>query len=1056
MQGPRRTATVVLAVVLAMLVGACTTPSSNSGGADCSGVTCSGHGVCVVSAGAAVCQCESGYVPSGLSCVPSAGCDPNPCTEAHKTRCEIDLHQVVCRCDLGWHESGSGCVADSDNPCLTNPCTETNKTQCVLEGGVARCKCDAGYAEDENGDCTVLDPCNPNPCTAPHKGQCSDEAGAAKCGCDAGYLEDEGGNCVEGSGCSPNPCTAPHKTVCTEVAGQAYCSCDQGYKSDGQGGCVIQPACDPNPCTELHKTVCTEQSGGSYKCGCDALYVDDGTGTCVLAPDPTCAVAHPSGDAYENDDCSPNAKELAVGQTQTRTIDLAGDVDWMKSTLQAGHMYQFECDGQDLKVYLLDTDGTTQLQYKDDPELITYQPTVDGTYYWKAQHYYSTTTGAYTAKLTEIVDDHGNSATYATAYATLGTAVAGNIEYAGDYDWFALEGVAGHLYQATTTGTDTYVYFYDTDGTTVLSQSDYPPITMTAAAAATYYVAVRHYSSSSTGAYTLTITDLGVEVSGDDAAGAGVITPGTSAGAMISPANDNDWYKFDAVVGHGYKVDTTGVDTYVYVYAADGTTILAESDYPPLYLSATTVGPYYVRVRHFSATGTGLYTLTVTDLGPDDHGDAAASATQLPLGTTGLTGWIIPAGDNDWFKFDAVANHAFKVTVTGLSAYVYLVDTDGTTVLKESATTPVYLLASTVGPYYVRVKASATTGVGQYTIKVEDVGVDDHGNDALHASLAYTSGVAVDGVINYPGDDDWFKFQATANHLYSINTTYRSPSTYFDSYVYVYDTNGTSILKESDPVPVTFGASVDGWYYVRVRHYYSTSTDYYYSLTISDVGTDDCGSGSSTTCVVVPGSAPGTPVAGTIEVGGDDDWFAFDATAGHIYKCTTTGIDTYVYLIDTDGVTALKAQDDPLVYYAAAQSGRYYYKVRAYYSTTTGAYQVTCTDEGVDDYPNGPVGAPVVPVDGTVQSGSIQYPADTDWFAFVADANGTYTIDAQPVATADTVVDLYNSDGATLIVSGDTPPTITRQLATAGTYYVKVRLYSTTTTGAYRLTITKQ
>ena len=191
MQNARRVATISLAALVTVFAPGCTTPSS--GGNGCDGITCSGHGVCVVTGGAAACQCETGFAPSGLECVASAGCDPNPCTEAHKTRCELDNHQVVCACDLGWHDSGGACVPDSGNACYPNPCTATNKTQCTLENGAVRCKCDAGFAEDGNGDCTIADPCNPNPCTAPHKSQCSNEAGAAKCGCDAGYTEDEGG-----------------------------------------------------------------------------------------------------------------------------------------------------------------------------------------------------------------------------------------------------------------------------------------------------------------------------------------------------------------------------------------------------------------------------------------------------------------------------------------------------------------------------------------------------------------------------------------------------------------------------------------------------------------------------------------------------------------------------------------------------------------------------------------------------------------------------------------------------------------------------------------------
>jgi len=795
---------------------------------------------------------------------------------------------------------------------------------------------------------------------------------------------------------------------------------------------------------------------GEVRCSCDPFYVDDGTGTCVLAPDPTCVAPHPNGDAFENDDCPQTAKELPVGATQNRTIDIAGDVDWMKATLEAGKIYRFECKGLDLKVYLFDASGTTQLAYRDDPEIIEYAPATSGQYLFKTQHYYETSTGSYTASLTHIgTDDHGNTAAHATPLPSLGSPISGTIEYGGDTDWFSFDAVAGSMYSVTTTGIDTVVAVYASDGTTLLKESDPVPFYVTATETGTHFVRVRHYSSTGTGAYTLTVTNLGAEVSGDSSATAGLIAPGASYGGMIDPAGDDDWYKFNTVAGHLYEINTTGIDTYLYLYDTDGTTLLNESDPVPMYLMATSAGPYFVRVRHYSSSGTGMYVLTVTDIGTDDHGNSASTATPLPLGPTGLTGRIVPAGDIDFFALDAVATHAYNISTTGIDTYLYLYAPDGTTLLKESDPVPVYLYAPQSGTYYVAVRHASSTGTGQYTITVEDVGADDHGNDASSASLAFTSGIGVDGVINYPGDDDWFKFEATANHLYSITTAPRSPTTYFDSYVYVYDTDGTRILKESDPVPVTFSAPLSGWYFVRIRHYYSTSSGHNYTLTITDLGTDDCGSGPATTCVLVPGPPPGTAVSGRIEVEGDDDWYAFDATAGHIYSCTTTGIDTYVYLIDTDGTTVLKAQDDPLVFLVAAQSGRYFYKVRAYSSSTTGTYDVLCVDHGPDDYPNGPVTAPVIPSDGTVQSGSVQYPGDTDWFAFVAEDGATYVIDNPPVGTADTVVELFAPDGATLLASADAPPTITRTLS-AGTYYIKVRLYSTAKTGSYTLTVTRK
>lgn len=56
--------TTSLCVVLFIALGACGGNSSSAGSALCTGVTCSGHGTCTVSAGAAVCTCDPGYLAS--------------------------------------------------------------------------------------------------------------------------------------------------------------------------------------------------------------------------------------------------------------------------------------------------------------------------------------------------------------------------------------------------------------------------------------------------------------------------------------------------------------------------------------------------------------------------------------------------------------------------------------------------------------------------------------------------------------------------------------------------------------------------------------------------------------------------------------------------------------------------------------------------------------------------------------------------------------------------------------------------------------------------------
>ncbi len=55
---------------------------SGSGRDVCADVTCSGHGVCAVADGEAVCACDPGYHPEGLSCIEDG--TNGPCFEVDR------------------------------------------------------------------------------------------------------------------------------------------------------------------------------------------------------------------------------------------------------------------------------------------------------------------------------------------------------------------------------------------------------------------------------------------------------------------------------------------------------------------------------------------------------------------------------------------------------------------------------------------------------------------------------------------------------------------------------------------------------------------------------------------------------------------------------------------------------------------------------------------------------------------------------------------------------------------------------------------------------------
>ncbi len=153
--------------------------------------------------------CADGYHAENLTCQPDSPCSPNPCffgtciLENGLGRCECDTGYTGTTCDAcaeGYVQQGATCIsASSLDPCDPNPCTEDHRTQCLDMGGEAACACDNGYLWDgeacvEEG--SIEDPCDPNPCTGEHRGVCLVSGSNFTCLCDDGYREGENDACV--------------------------------------------------------------------------------------------------------------------------------------------------------------------------------------------------------------------------------------------------------------------------------------------------------------------------------------------------------------------------------------------------------------------------------------------------------------------------------------------------------------------------------------------------------------------------------------------------------------------------------------------------------------------------------------------------------------------------------------------------------------------------------------------------------------------------------------------------------------------------------------------
>ncbi|QDG53173.1 hypothetical protein FIV42_21225 [Persicimonas caeni] len=250
----------------------------------CSLVDCGPEKVCVVDAGAAVCQCPAGTHDEDGACVVDESCMPTTCN-GHGT-CDDTQGQVSCACEDGWkgefcgacddvngyHPDGQGgCTTD---PCLPNPCTDPNRTICQADTNGTSCACDPGYHLEDDA-CVPDETCAPDSCSG--NGTCDDTGGIISCACDSGYAGDDCSSCDTANGfhddgqggcttdpCLPNPCTEPNKTSCVSSSGAYVCECDTGFHPDGQGGCTDDP-CLPDTCAAQNKA-CRVDGNGQAEC----------------------------------------------------------------------------------------------------------------------------------------------------------------------------------------------------------------------------------------------------------------------------------------------------------------------------------------------------------------------------------------------------------------------------------------------------------------------------------------------------------------------------------------------------------------------------------------------------------------------------------------------------------------------------------------------------------------------------------------------------------------------------------------------------------------------
>jgi hypothetical protein len=215
-------------------------------------------------------------------------------------------------------------------------------------------------------------------------------------------------------------------------------------------------------------------------------------------------------------------------------------------------------------------------------------------------------------------------------------------------------------------------------------------------------------------------------------------------------------------------------------------------------------------------------------------------ATPVALGEP-VEGGLDSAGDTDVFVFEAVAGDLYEIRVSAGTMddpTVTLYDADGLLLdynddSAGSLDPLLYWEAPSTDAFYLEVGGY---GAGSYTltIAVSDSAVsdsvDDHA-DSLAGATEVGTGSAVDGVLDYDGDVDFFVFDAVEDELYELSA---SPGTLADPTLTLYDADGLQLdynddYKDSLAPRLYRRAESTGPLYVEVRGYGAGS----YTLTIT-------------------------------------------------------------------------------------------------------------------------------------------------------------------------------------------------------------------------------
>ena len=586
---------------------------------------------------------------------------------------------------------------------------------------------------------------------------------------------------------------------------------------------------------------------------------------------------------------------VEVDGSTTGEIGHFGDIDWIGVTLKAGQLVRIVLDRSDaladfqfrypLDISVLDATGqwaSSQIESsfheRRGGEEVGFMPEADGTFYIQVGFGY-VTVGTYTLSVHR--DDFVQS--FSTAgEVEVGSSTTGEIQGSTDVDWIRVELIGGKNYWFDMEGTESDAGalpdpnirgILDADGWLAETWGEgggqgRSRVGFTPESDGVYYVSVESNNLSSSGTYTLWVSDDESPATVDTRA---VIEAGAAVAGEIETAGDQDWFRVTLDAGTTYRIDLEGSDTdagtladphFRGIYDAGGEWIAGTADgnsgpgaNSRLLFTPDTTGEFFLAAGAQGASTTGIYTLSVAEYSDDF---AASVETTVAVAAGGsVAGEIGHSGDADWIGVSLRAGLTYRIELEGQDTdsgtlddpYIRgIYDSAGNRIPETLAdgggvgdNAQLLFAPDSDGVYFVAATGAFLDDTGTYTLSVSEYGDDFAGS--VGTAGEFEVGGYVTGEIGADEDRDWFRVTLEAGRAYRIDMegSDSGGGTLDDPLlVGVYDAEGNwidgtwaddgGVGKNSRLV---FTPDSDGVYYISAggRHVFNTGT---YKLSVEE------------------------------------------------------------------------------------------------------------------------------------------------------------------------------------------------------------------------------